>query len=138
MTISSRTRIALTTLLFVSAHAWAAKKPVDLVRAAVAPAKARLLDIQIAVFEHADDFFPEVRRAEARYIPVHLKQTLQKAGFWGTVRVVPHLERPERSESGEVDLTVSGAVRVSHGGELKLEILAIDATGKVSGSVQEM
>ena len=131
MTISSRTRIALTTLLFVSAHAWAAKKPVDLVRAAVAPAEARLLDIQIAVFEHADDFFPEVRRAEARYIPVHLKQTLQKAGFWGTVRVVPHLERPERSESGEVDLTVSGAVRVSHGGELKLEILAIDATGKV-------
>ena len=134
MTISSRTRIALTTLLFVSAHAWAAKKPVDLVRAAVAPAEARLLDIQIAVFEHADDFFPEVRRAEARYIPVHLKQTLQKASFWGTVRVVPHLERPERperSESGEVDLTVSGAVRVSHGGELKLEILAIDATGKV-------
>ena len=56
----------------------------------------------------ADDFFPEVRRAEARYIPVHLKQTLQKASFWGTVRVVPHLERPERperSESGEVDLT---------------------------------
>jgi len=95
-------------------------------RAAVAPAEARLLDVQIAVFEHADDFFPEVRRAEARYIPVHLKQTLQAAGFWGTVRVVPDIP-----EMGEVDLKVSGAVRVSHGGELKLELRAIDATGKV-------
>ena len=126
---TSRTRIALTALLFVSAHAWAAKKPVDLVCAAVAPAEARLLDIQIAVFDHADDFFPEVRRAEARYIPVHLKQTLQTAGFWGTVRVVPDI--PAVPERGEVDLKVSGAVRVSHGGELKLEVRAIDATGKV-------
>ncbi len=126
---TSRTCIALTALLFVSAHAWAAKKPVDLVRAAVAPAEARLLDIQIAVFDHADDFFPEVRRAEARYIPVHLKQTLQTAGFWGTVRVVPDI--PAVPERGEVDLKVSGAVRVSHGGELKLEVRAIDATGKV-------
>ena len=129
---TSRTRIALTALLFVSAHAWASKKPVDLVRAAVAPAEARLLDIQIAVFDHADDFFPEVRRAEARYIPVHLKQTLQTAGFWGIVRVVPDIPAvPAVPERGEVDLKVSGAVRVSHGGELKLEVRAIDATGKV-------
>lgn len=103
---------------------WAAKKPVDLVRARTAPPEARLLDVHIPVFEQAEDFFPEVRRAEARYIPVRLKHTLQTAGFWGTVRVVPDVP-------GEVDLTVSGEVRVSHGGELKLEIRAIDATGKL-------
>jgi hypothetical protein len=103
-----------------------------LVRAAVAPDEASLLNVQVVVFDHADDFIPAVRRAEARYVPVLLKQTLQTSGFWGTVRVVPERPaRPERPERGDVDLTVSGAVRVSHGGELKLEVRAIDATGKV-------
>ena len=120
---TSRTRITLTVLLLVSTCAWASRKPVELTRAAVAPDEARLLDVQIVVFDHADDFIPEVRQAEARYVPVLLKQTLQATGFWGTVRVVP--------EKGDVDLTVSGAVRVSHGGELKLEVRTIDATGKV-------
>ncbi|GMR24645.1 MAG: hypothetical protein BMS9Abin37_3223 [Acidobacteriota bacterium] len=123
---TSKTRIALSAFLFVSTYAWAAKKPVELVRASAAPAEASLLNIHITVFDHADDFIPEVRRAEARYLPVLLKQTLQTAGFWGTVRVVPDVP-----EKGDVDLDVSGAVRVSHGGELKLEVRAIDATGKV-------
>ena len=123
---TSRARIALTVFLLVSTCAWALGKPVELVRATVAPDEASLLNVQVVVFDHADDFIPAVRRAEARYVPVLLKQTLQTSGFWGTVRVVP--ERPER---GDVDLTVSGAVRVSHGGELKLAVRSIDATGKV-------
>ena len=120
---TSRARIALTVFLWVSTCAWALGKPVELVRAAVAPDEASLLNVQVVVFDHADDFIPAVRRAEARYVPVLLKQTLQTSGFWGTVRVVP--------ERGDVDLTVSGAVRVSHGGELKLAVRSIDATGKV-------
>lgn len=120
---TSRARIALTVFLWVATCAWASGKPVELVRAAVAPDEASLLDVHIVVFDRAGDFIPAVRRAEARYVPVLLKHTLQTAGFWGSVRVVP--------ESGDVDLTVSGAVRVSHGGKLKLELRAIDATGKV-------
>ena len=39
----------------------------------------------------ADDsgVYPEVRQAEARYMPYHLKTTLQGTGFWGAVRVIP-------------------------------------------------
>ena len=30
-----------------------------------------------------------VRKSEARYIPIHLRNTLQSTGQWGAVRVVP-------------------------------------------------
>lgn len=101
---------------------WAAK-PVALERRQGPLPESSLLDVHIVVLDPARDFIPEVRRAEARYIPVVLKRSIQEAGFWGSVRVVP--------ESGHTDVTVSGAVVASHGRELRLEITAIDSTGKV-------
>ena len=48
--------------------------------------------------------FPEVRRAESRYMPYHLKTTLEASGQWGSVWVLP-----EKSDS--VDVLVWGAHR---------------------------
>ena len=31
----------------------------------------------------------EIRQAEARFAPIHLKHTLQRTGYWGVVRVLP-------------------------------------------------
>jgi hypothetical protein len=50
--------------------------------------------------------YPEVRNAEARYIPYHLKTTLQGTGFWGAVRVIP-------SEYVFTDVMVSGLIEDS-------------------------
>ncbi|MCP4833099.1 MAG: hypothetical protein GY886_12885, partial [Gammaproteobacteria bacterium] len=58
-----------------------------------------LLDVGIVLFDpgipesqeeqQKDLVFPEVRRAEARYIPYHLKGTLESTGYWGSVWVLP-------------------------------------------------
>jgi hypothetical protein len=66
---------------------------------------------------------PSVRKAEARYIPIHLRNTLQSTGQWGAVRVVP----------GGVPwagLNVVGKIETSNGKELKITIRAWDATGR--------
>jgi hypothetical protein len=91
-----------------------------------------LLDVEIEVFdpspENSDEELldagthPDIRRAEARYIPVHLKHTLQRTGQWGAVRVTP-----ARSKGAEVNL--NGTIIDSNGEELVLEIEASDATG---------
>jgi hypothetical protein len=96
-----------------------------------------LLDVGIAVFdpglpttdeerEKLEDqlVFPEVRRAEARYFPYALKQTLQDTGHWGAVRVIP---RPTNA----VDVTVQGRIVSSDGERLVLAITARDALGRV-------
>ncbi|MEE9263558.1 MAG: hypothetical protein V3V11_03795 [Vicinamibacteria bacterium] len=136
----SRQSIAMTALLFSSLVAtypvWAGEKGSDLVQAQTAPPEASLLDIGILVFDlglpddarglrklEAMGIFEEVRRSEALYIPVHLERTLQKAGFWGAVRLVP--------SASIVDVTVSGTILSSNGGELKLKIRAVDSRGKV-------
>lgn len=66
--------------------------------------------------------FPEVRKSEARYLPVHLMETLQATGQWGAVRVVP-------STVESFDLTVGGQIVESSGKELVLDIRAVDVTG---------
>jgi hypothetical protein len=136
----SRSSIIITALLFgslVAAYpAWAGEKESDLVQAQTAPPEASLLDVGILVFDpglpaharglrklEAMGIFEEVRRSEALYIPVHLERTLQQAGFWGAVRLVP--------SANIVDVTVSGTILSSNGGELKLKIRAVDSRGKV-------
>jgi hypothetical protein len=95
---------------------------------------AQLLNIDIAVFDPgipADpqarkeaNIFPQVRRAEARYLPVNLRRTLQDTGHWGAVRVVP-----EPVNSAELMLT--GEIVQSDGGLLELAVKARDASGRV-------
>lgn len=91
-----------------------------------------LLDVNVAVFdpgledyEEADrQVFPEVRRAESRYMPGRLAEALQESGAWGAVRVVP-----DASQVSE--LLVTGTILHSDGEELKLGIRATDARGRL-------
>ena len=66
--------------------------------------------------------YPEVRMAEARYLPYHLKTTLQGTGFWGAVRVIP-------SEYAFTDVMVSGEIEESDGEYVTIRVKAADALG---------
>lgn len=66
--------------------------------------------------------FPEIRKAEAKYLPVMLRTALVESGAWGVVRVLP-----EALESSE--LLVTGAIEHSDGQRLALRIRAVDASG---------
>jgi hypothetical protein len=86
-----------------------------------------LLDVAVAIFDPGLDvvedderIYPEVRRAEARYIPQMLTGVLQNSGAWGAVRVVPNEERI-------TDLMISGTILHSDGETLRLHIVARDS-----------
>lgn len=66
--------------------------------------------------------YPEVRNAEARYLPYHLKTTLQGTGFWGAVRVIP-------SEYAFTDVVINGAIENSDGEFVTVTMQARDALG---------
>lgn len=66
--------------------------------------------------------YPEVRQAEARYLPYHIKTTLQGTGFWGAVRVIP-------SEYAFSDVMLTGRIKKSDGEYVELIIRAEDAVG---------
>ena len=91
-----------------------------------------LLDIGIVEFDagvpESNDpedtgIYSEIRNAEARYIPYHLKQTLQGTGHWGAVRVIP-------SREAYTDVTVSGQIGESDGEFVKIDITVEDAKGR--------
>jgi hypothetical protein len=91
-----------------------------------------LLDIGIVEFEDgvpenndsADTrVYEEIRGAEARYLPYHLKTTLQGTGHWGAVRVIP-------SREAFTDVIISGRIEKSDGEYVKLEISVDDASGR--------
>jgi hypothetical protein len=91
-----------------------------------------LLDVGIISFEagvpeknDADEsgIYPEVREAETRYLPYHLKTTLQGTGYWGAVRVIP-------SRYVFTDVTLSGVIENSDGEFVTLRVKAEDATGR--------
>ena len=77
--------------------------------------------------ESDDDDIPvsaEVRRAESRYLAFHLKDTLERTGNWGIVRVVPSAARHH-------PLLVSGKILASDGERLAVLVTATDASGRV-------
>ena len=95
-------------------------------------AESSLLDVGIGTFDPGTDgaesnpkegVFPDIRKSEARYIPVHLKNTMQRTGHWGAVRVIP-----TRSEA--TDVLVTGKILRSDGETLELAVVADDATGR--------
>ena len=102
---------------------------VGLDRAQIELSPEELLDIGILLFdpnipEEEDDFiFPEIRKAEARYMPFHLKKTLQDTGFWGGVWVLPEI-------SEAIDLIVTGRIEVSDGLDISIRVGVWDITGK--------
>ncbi|GAB1264572.1 hypothetical protein NBRC116493_05960 [Aurantivibrio infirmus] len=91
-----------------------------------------LLDVGIQVFDPGLDravnnedllIFPEVRKAESRYIPLHLMEALQNSAAWGAVRVVPN----EKTMS---DVLVSGEILQSDGELLLIHVSVNDASGR--------
>jgi hypothetical protein len=74
--------------------------------------------------------YPEIRRAEARYAAMQLRDVLEGTGHWGTARVVP-------TSVTSFDLTVDGRIVESSGKYLTLEITVTDATGRVWIKEQE-
>jgi len=95
------------------------------------PSESELLSVRIEAFEPgklpededvAKGLSAEIRNAEAYYIPVQLKNTMQKSGYWGPVRVVP-----KGTREGEV--IISGKILESDGEILKLAIEVRDAAG---------
>jgi hypothetical protein len=68
--------------------------------------------------------YPDLRKAEARYFAVMLRNTLESSAQWGAVRVAPENVQ-------FVDLAVGGRIIESTGKRLVLEITARDAAGRV-------
>jgi hypothetical protein len=111
---------------------------------------AELLDIGIHVFDPGipasptDEealakkrIFPGLRKAEARWMPVKLRATLEASSQWGAVRVVP-------DGSQYHDVMVTGRIVESTGMKVELEVSARDSQGRVwldkfrSGAVADL
>lgn len=92
----------------------------------------KLLDIGILQFDanlpdaydelEERNIFPEVREAEAHYLPYELKTYLTSTGQWGAIRVLPR-------RSPAVDLTLEGRIEHADGEHLALFVSARDASG---------
>jgi hypothetical protein len=93
-----------------------------------------LLDVGIRLFDanvptdpktqETERIFPEVRKAESRFMPMLLRDTLEGTGQWGQVRVLP-------GAAASSDVLVDGRILESTGRELQLAIKVTDATGRV-------
>ncbi len=92
----------------------------------------KLLDIGVIIFEPGIDelleqdnaiTLPEIRRAESRFMPFRLSETLQQNGSWGAVRVIPN-------DSSMVDLYVSGEILHSDGEKLEVSVTVKDSSGR--------
>jgi hypothetical protein len=110
-------------------------EPVEALQALEEIPEDRLLDVGIHVFATGlpeDEYqkllleekgvFEEIRKSEARWIPMNLKRTLESTGFWGAVRLTP--------EAASVDVVVDGAIVSSTGKKLEIDVVVFDATGK--------
>jgi len=95
--------------------------------AAAATSEDLLLDVDVSVFDpgladykEGQQVYPEVRKAEANYMPSLLSEALQSSGAWGAVRVVA-------VPNQITDLMVKGKILYSDGEELRLHINATDS-----------
>jgi hypothetical protein len=94
--------------------------------------REELLDVGIDVLDPGlpgpgepvpDDLFPELRKAEARYMAIQLRNTLEATGHWGVVRVLP-------TDRGITDLQVHGTILTSTGSKLVLDVRAVDSSNR--------
>ena len=104
----------------------------ELIVAEAPPDESLLLDIGIVEFVGgvaADNdplesgVYEEIRSAEVRYLPYHLKTTLQGTGHWGAVRVIP-------SRDAFTDIIISGDIEKSDGEFITLNISVDDSRGQ--------
>lgn len=94
--------------------------------------ESQLLNVSIKQFkpgelpEDEDDkrgLSEEIRNLEARYMPIHLKHTMQRSGFWGNVRMIP-----DDNEASEV--IIKGKIVNSDGENIEIKIEVSDASNK--------
>jgi hypothetical protein len=85
-----------------------------------APANAPLDTEQLA----KKGIYPELRKAEARWIPAKLRATLESTSQWGAVRVIPDSVQ-------FLDVIVTGRIVESNGMNLAIVIDARDSQGRV-------
>jgi len=107
---------------------------IALVSSTTPPDDTRALEIGIVVLDpgvaedslenRRDGVFPEVRDAEARYLPFALRRTLVDSNQWGAVRVLP-------GRDPGYELLVSGEIIESNGARLTLRLTAVDASDTV-------
>ncbi len=113
---------------------------VPLAKATADAPEAELLDVGVKVFESGvpegevdkevieslikEGTFVQIRRSEALYMAVVLRNTLQKSGNWGSVWVMP-------KETTVADLAVTAKILHSDGDLVRLRVTAKDATGRV-------
>ena len=103
-------------------------------------AEEELLDVGIVLFDSGvpegeldkdvlealirEGTFVQIRRSESIYMSVLLRNTLQRAGNWGSVWITP-------KETTAADLSVAAKIIDSDGDRLKLIVSARDSTGRV-------
>ena len=94
--------------------------------------ETQLLDVWIELFDagelpedkaQARGLSMEIREAEARYVPVQLRNVMEKTGYWGAVRVMPR-------DTAGAEVLVRGRIIESDGESLVLEVAASDASGQ--------
>lgn len=86
----------------------------------------RLLDENVPADEKVREkqrIFPDVRKAEARYFAMQIRNTLEGTGQWGQVRVIP-------ADEDALDVRVSGKILESNGMVLRLEMKVDDSSGR--------
>lgn len=94
----------------------------------------QLLDVGVHLFDEnvpADEktrekarIFPDVRKAEARYFAMQVRNTLEGTGQWGQVRVIP-------VDANAMDVRVGGKILESNGMLLRLQARVEDASGRL-------
>lgn len=91
-----------------------------------------LMDVGVRVFDPGIDQLdqddldrvnPEIRRAESRYAPYLMAETLQRSGNWGVVRVLP-------AEHTTMDVYLDGQILLSDGEGMIVKVTVKDATGR--------
>lgn len=92
-----------------------------------------LMDVGVRVFDPGVDEIDEddldrtnteIRRAESRYAPYLMAETLQRSGNWGVVRVLP-------AEHTTMDVYIDGQILLSNGEGMIIHVTVTDSTGAV-------
>lgn len=114
-------------------HETRPQQRVKAVQASTEVPREQLLDVGVRLFDEnlpkdekkleQEHIFPEVRKAEARYFPMQIRNTLESTGQWGQVRVIPQ-------DADALDVYVSGRILESTGQMLRAEVTVSDATGR--------
>jgi hypothetical protein len=130
------TALALTAVVALSGCMTHETRPLPRINAIQATAEIpqdQLLDVGVKLFDEnvpedekkreKERVFPDVRKAEARYFPMEIRNTLEGSGQWGQVRVIP-------VDEDALDVHVAGRILESNGMKLRLDVRVSDASGR--------